>query len=69
MALCSAEANDPLADFQISRALKPLLDFKKIPEKNISNPYLFRDAPMATTFVPSAGSRTKGVWRFIVEQT
>ena len=65
MTLCSAEAEDCPADFQLCTALKPLLNMKLIQHKDISNPYLFRGAPMVTTFVRSAGSRTKGVWRLI----
>ena len=29
------------------------------------NPYLFRSVPMVTTFVRSAGRRTKGVWSLL----
>ena len=36
-------------------------------EKDITNPYLFKDAPMLTTFVRSAGNRTKELWHFIDE--
>ena len=43
--------------FQVHRALEPLLDFKHIQEKEISNPYLFRGVLMVTTFVRSTGSR------------
>ena len=65
MALCSAEADELPANFQLRRALKLLIDFKRINNKNIYNPYLFRGAPMVTTFVRSTGSRTKGVWGLI----
>ena len=40
-------------------------ELKIVQEKNISNPYLFRGVLMVTTFVHSAGSRTKGVWKFL----
>ena len=65
VALCSAEAEELPADFQLHRALKPLLNFKQIKNKDISNPYLFRGAPMVTTFVHSAGSRSKVVCRVV----
>ena len=35
--------------------------------KNVTNPYLFRGAPMVTTFVCSAGSHTKGLLGFLEE--
>ena len=47
--------------------MKPLRSLKKIDEKDITNPYLFKDAPMLTTFVRSAGNRTKELWHFIDE--
>ena len=40
---------------------------QKIDHKDITNPYLFRGAPMVTTFVRSAGNRTKELLRFIEE--
>ena len=33
--------------------------------EDITNPYIFKDAPMLTTFVRSAGNRTKELWNFI----
>ena len=65
MVLCSAEAEELPVNFQLRRALKPLLYFKKIEKKSISNPYLFRSALMETTFNHSAGSHMKGVWRLL----
>ena len=53
------------ADFQLCRKLKPLLDFKKVEQKNISYPYLFMGAPMVIIFVRSAWGRMKGVWHLI----
>ena len=41
--------------------------FKKINNKDVTNPYIFKDAPMLTTFVRSAGNRTKELWNFIDE--
>ena len=41
--------------------------FKKINNKDITNPYIFKDAPMLTTFVRSAGNRTKELWNIIDE--
>ena len=39
------------------------LDF--IGKKKVANPYLFRGTPMVTTFLRSAGIRTKAVWKFL----
>ena len=44
--------------------LKSLSSLKTINNKGICNPYLFRGAPMVTTFICRTGSRTKGLWRF-----
>ena len=55
----SAEVEELLADFQLRREPKPLLKFKQINNKDISNLYLFKGAPMVTTFVRSAGSCMK----------
>ena len=65
VALCSAEVEELSTDFQLRRALKPLLEFKKIRDKKICNPNLFRGTPMVTTFVRSTGGRTKDVWQFL----
>ena len=32
---------------------------------DITNPYLFKDVPMLTTFVRTAGNQTKELWQFI----
>ena len=63
-ALCSVEL-EAVSDFQLRKALKPLLSLEKIQNLNISNPANFRSAAMVTTFVRSAGDRTKGVWKFL----
>ena len=65
MALYSTEAKELPSDFQLCRTLKPLIEFTKIKNKKISNPYLFRSVPIVTTFVCSAGSCTQGVWCFL----
>ena len=57
----------PIKDHQLKTILKPLSSFKSINEKNISNPYLFRDAAKVTTFVRTAGNHTKELWRFVQE--
>ena len=62
-ALCSVEL-EAVGDFQLRKALKPLLNLEKIKNLNVSNPANFRSAAMVTTFVQSAGERTKGVWKF-----
>ena len=63
-ALCSVEL-EAVGDFQLQKALKPLLSLEKIKSLNVSNPANFRSAAMVTTFVRSAGDRTKGVWKFL----
>ena len=63
-ALCSAEL-EAVGDFQLRKALKPLLSLEKIKNLSVSNPVNFRSAAMVTTFVRSAGDRTKGVWKFL----
>ena len=64
VALCSVEL-EAVGDFQLQKALKPLLSLEKIKNLNVSNPMNFRSAAMVTTFVRSAGDRTKGVWKFL----
>ena len=51
----------------LKQSLKPLHSFKKIDTKHITKPHLFKDAPKLTTFVRSAGNRTKELWNFIDE--
>ena len=63
--LCTEPDPSKITDHQLKTILKPLLSFKSINEKNISNPYLFRDAAKVTTFVHTAGNRTRELWRFI----
>ena len=63
-ALCSVEL-EAVSDFQLRKALKPLLNLDKVQNMNVSNPVNFRSAAMVTTFVWSAGDRTKGVWKFL----
>ena len=54
-------------DHILKKALKPLLSFKKIDNADITNLCNFKNAPMLTTFVRAAGSRTKELWQFIEE--
>ena len=61
VALCSAKTKELSTDIQLRRALK----LKKIRDKNISDPYLFRGVPMVITFVRSVGSRIKSLWCFL----
>ena len=63
-ALCSVEL-EAVGDFQLRKALKPLLSLEKINDLNITNPSNFRSAAMVTTFVRSAGDRTRGVWKYL----
>ena len=62
--LCSVEL-EAIGDFQLRKALKPLLDLEKVDKKKNSNPMNFKGTPMVTTFVLSAGDRTWGVWKFL----
>ena len=64
---CQDILESPSLDRQIKSLLKPLRDLKKINQKDITNPYLFEGAAMVTTFVRSAGGRTKELWQFIEE--
>ena len=63
-ALCSAEL-EAVGDFQLRKALKPLASLERIHNLKVSNPTNFRSAAMVTTFVQSAGDRTKIVWKFL----
>ena len=63
-ALCSAEL-EAVGDFQLRKALKPLASLEKIHDLKVSNPANFRSAAMVTTFVRSAGDRTRGVWKYL----
>ena len=65
--LCTEPDPSKITDHQLKTILKPLSSFRHINEKNISNPYLFRDAAKVTTFVRAAGNRTRELWRFIQE--
>ena len=56
---CEDTFENPHLDRLLKQTLKPLRSLKKIDEKDITNPYLFKDAPMLTTFVRSAGNQTK----------
>ena len=64
---CEDTFENPRLDHLLKQTLKPLRSLKKIDEKDITNPYLFKDAPMLTTFVRSASNRTKELWHFIDE--
>ena len=63
-ALCSVEL-EAVGDFQLRKALKPLLSLAKVKNLNVANPVNFRSAAMVTTFVRSAGDHTRGVWKFL----
>ena len=49
----------------LKQSLKPLSSLKTIDGKDITNPYFFKNAAMVTTFVRSAGNRTKDLWHFL----
>ena len=63
-ALCSVEP-EVVGNFQLRKALKPLLDLEKIDKKKTCYPINFRGTSIVTTFVRSAGDRTRGVWKFL----
>ena len=64
---CEDILENPNHDHILKTSLKPLRSFKKINNKDITNPYIFKDAPVLTTFVRSTGNRTKELWNFIDE--
>ena len=68
MAFCTVGL-DSVTDYQLRKLLK--LDLEKIQKKRICNPLNFTSAAMVTTFICTAGDRTKGVWKFLdtVRQT
>ena len=68
--LCTVGA-EAVTDHQLKKILKPLLQLEKIGKKKVNNPCNFKGAAMVTTFIRSAGDRTKGVWKFLdtVRQT
>ena len=70
MALCTVGL-ESVADHQLRTSLKSLLNLEKVNGKRVCNPTNFRGAPMVTTFIRSAGDRSKGVWKFLdtVRQT
>ena len=70
MALCTVGL-ESVTDYQLRKTLKPLLDCEKIDGKRVCNPTNFRSTAMVTTFVRSAGDRTRGVWKCLntVSQT
>ena len=59
------DIDQPNIDHQIKKSLMPLRSLKSVNNKMISNPYLFRGAPMVTTFVRLSSNRTKELWQFI----
>ena len=52
-------------DHVLKKTLKPLSSLKTIDGKDITNPYLFKNAAMVTIFVRSAGNRIKELWHFL----
>ncbi len=64
---CENTLENPNQDHVLKQSLKQLRSLKKIDEKDITNPYHFKDAPKLTTFVRLAGNRTKELWNFIDE--
>ena len=68
--LCAVGA-EAVTDHQLKKMLKPLLQLDKVEKKKVNNPFNFKGAAMVTTFIRSAGDRTKGVWKFLdtVRQT
>ena len=68
--LCTVGA-EAVTDHQLKKMLKPLLQLEKVGKKKVNNPLNSKSAAMVTTFIRSAGDRTKGVWKFLdtVRQT
>ena len=64
---CENILENPNQDHVLKQSLKQLRSLKKIDEKDITNPYHFKDAPKLTTFVRLAGNRTIELWNFIDE--
>ena len=64
VALCTVGL-ESVADHQLRKSLKPLLNLEKVNGKKVCNLSNFRGAPMMTTFICSAGDRSKGVWKFL----
>ena len=62
--LCTVGA-EAVTDHQLKKMLKPLLQLEKVGKKKVNNPLNFKSAAMLTTFIRSAGDRTKGVWKFL----
>ena len=56
-ALCSSGAVEANFDYSLKKALKTLIDLKKVNDLPVTNPLNFRSAPIVSTFVCSAGSR------------
>ena len=70
VAMCTVGL-ESVTDHQLRKSLKPLLNLEKVNGKRVCNPSNFRGAPMVTTFIRSAGDRSKGVWKVLdtVRQT
>ena len=56
---CTGTLETSTIDHHLKKSLKHLISFKTINDKDITNSYLFRGAPIVTTFVRSAGNRTR----------
>ena len=54
-------------DHILKKTLKTLSSLKTIDGKDVTNPYLFKNAAIVTTFVRSAGNQTKELWHFLGE--
>ena len=63
MYFCADTLDPSTFDAHLKKTLKPLI----IKEKDVTNPYLFRGAPIVITLVRSAGTRTRELWRFLEE--
>ena len=49
----------------IKKDVKAVTATGKSRKKKVNNPFNFKSAAMVTTFIRSAGDRTKGVWKFL----
>ena len=63
----SSSSSKKRAKSALKTTLNHLISFKTVDNKDITNLYLFRGAPMVPTFVRSAGNRTRELWRFLEE--
>ena len=62
---CGEKLDQLTFDHHLKKTLHHLTSFKTVDNKDITNLYLFKSARIVTTFVRSAGTRTRELWRFL----